>query len=119
MANETRILADFVVGLRFEHLPPEVVARAERLVLDFLGNIARGGAEADSSPPLRATLARLGLDGPGLATVVGSTQRYAPPIAALLNGVYGHSLDFDDTHAASSLHPSAPVVPAALAAAEL
>src|SRR5690606_40306027 len=28
----------------------------------------------------------------------------------------GHSLDFDDTHADSSLHPSAPVVPAALAA---
>ncbi len=119
MANETRILADFVVGLRFEHLPPAVVARAERLVLDFLGNIARGGAEAESSPSLRATLARLGLDGPGIATVVGSTRGYAPPIAALLNGVYGHSLDFDDTHAASSLHPSAPVVPAALAAAEL
>ncbi len=119
MANETRILADFVTGLRFDHLPPDVVARAERLVLDFLGNIARGGAEAESSPPLRATLARLGLDGPGIATVVGSTRRYAPPIAALLNGVYGHSLDFDDTHAASSLHPSAPVVPAALAAAEL
>jgi len=36
-----------------------------------------------------------------------------------LNGTFGHSLDFDDTHSDSSLHPSAPVVPAALAAAEL
>ncbi len=119
MANETHTLAAFVAGLCFEHLPPEVVARAERLVLDYLGNIARGGVEAESSPVLRATLARLGLDGPGTATVVGSARRYAPPIAALLNGVYGHSLDFDDTHAAASLHPSAPVVSAALAAAEM
>ena len=39
--------------------------------------------------------------------------------AALLNGTLAHSLDFDDTHAPGSLHPSAPVVPAALAAAEM
>ncbi|WP_029005852.1 MmgE/PrpD family protein [Azorhizobium doebereinerae] len=119
MAHETRTLAAFAASLAFEHLPPEVVARAERLVLDYLGNIVRGGAEADSSAPLRQTLARLGLDGPGAATVAGSGRTYAPPVAALLNGVYGHSLDFDDTHAASSLHPSAPVVSAALAAAEM
>jgi 2-methylcitrate dehydratase PrpD len=30
-----------------------------------------------------------------------------------------HSLDFDDTHAAGSLHPGAPVIPAALAAGEM
>ena len=30
-----------------------------------------------------------------------------------------HSLDFDDTHARASLHTSAPIVPAALAAAEM
>ena len=39
--------------------------------------------------------------------------------AALLNGAFAHSLDFDDTHAAGTLHPGAPVIPAALAAAEL
>jgi 2-methylcitrate dehydratase PrpD len=40
-------------------------------------------------------------------------------VAALLNGALGHSLDFDDTHADSSLHPSAPVVPAAFAVGEM
>ena len=40
-------------------------------------------------------------------------------MAALLNGALGHSLDFDDTHADSSLHPSAPVVPAAFAVGEM
>src|SRR5690606_20530059 len=38
---------------------------------------------------------------------------------ALVNGTTAHSLDFDDTHAAGTLHPGAPVIPAALAAAEM
>jgi 2-methylcitrate dehydratase PrpD len=37
----------------------------------------------------------------------------------MLNGTLAHSLDFDDTHAPGSLHPSAPIVPAAFAAAEM
>jgi 2-methylcitrate dehydratase PrpD len=40
------------------------------------------------------------------------------PSAALVNGTLAHALDFDDTHVPSILHPSASVVPAALAAAE-
>jgi 2-methylcitrate dehydratase PrpD len=35
--------------------------------------------------------------------------------AALLNGTLAHAMDFDDTHLPSVLHPSASVVPAALA----
>ncbi|MGA0565623.1 MmgE/PrpD family protein [Ancylobacter sp. VNQ12] len=119
MADETNRLATYVAELSFEELPAEVVARTERLILDFVGNVARGGAEADSSPSVLAMLARLGLDGPGDCTVIGSPRSYSPSVAALLNGTFGHSLDFDDTHAASSLHPSAPVVSAALAAAEM
>ncbi len=38
--------------------------------------------------------------------------------AAFVNGVLAHSLDFDDTHLPSILHPSACVIPAALAVAE-
>ena len=118
MANETKQLAEYVAGLAFEALPGEVVTRAERLILDFFGNAARG-AEAESSPSVLSMLSRLGLGGPGASTVIGAPRPYAAPAAALLNGTFGHSLDFDDTHAASSLHPSAPVVPAALAAAEM
>jgi Holliday junction DNA helicase RuvA len=36
-----------------------------------------------------------------------------------MNGTLAHSLDYDDTHLPSVLHPSAAVVPAALAAAEI
>ena len=49
----------------------------------------------------------------------GDSKTWTPAVAALLNGALGHSLDFDDTHADSSLHPSAPVVPAAFAVGEM
>lgn len=119
MAHETRTLAEYVAGLDYDDLPPEVPQRAKLLLIDFAGSIVRAGHEADSTPSVLAALADLQLDGPGLANVIGLPRRYAPPVAALLNGILGHSLDFDDTHADSSLHPSAPVVSAALAAAEM
>jgi 2-methylcitrate dehydratase PrpD len=45
-------------------------------------------------------------------------ERYPAAAAALVNGTLAHSLDFDDTHLPSVLHPSSSVVPAALATAE-
>ena len=119
MANETFTLAAFASGLGLADIPPEAAERAKALSLDLLASAVRARAEAESTPAVLAMLARLGLDGEGACTVMGDRRGYAPPVAALLNGVLGHSLDFDDTHAESSLHPSAPVVPAALAAGEL
>jgi len=57
--------------------------------------------------------------GNGAATGFGRADLLPAPSAALLNGTLAHSLDFDDTHLPSVLHPSSSVVPAALAAAEL
>ncbi len=48
-------------------------------------------------------------------SVIGFADRLPPASAAFVNGVLAHSLDFDDTHLPSVLHPSASVVPAALA----
>ena len=55
---------------------------------------------------------------PRQATASASPSGSPPRRPRSLNGVLAHSLDFDDTHLPSVLHPSAPVVPAALAAAE-
>jgi 2-methylcitrate dehydratase PrpD len=119
MAQETATLAGYVASLKFENIPPEVRQRAKSLTLDFLGSAIRARRDAESTPPLFDMLETLGLDTKGSSTVFGDTRTWSPPIAALLNGALGHSLDFDDTHADSSLHPSAPVVPAALAVGEL
>jgi 2-methylcitrate dehydratase PrpD len=119
MADETATLAAYVAGLKFEDIPHEVLERAKILTLDFLGSAVRARRDAESTPALLKMLRELALDGKGEVTVFGDNRRWTPAVAALLNGALGHSLDFDDTHADSSLHPSAPVVPAAFAVGEL
>ena len=52
------------------------------------------------------------------ATAIGSEHPMSAAEAAFVNGVLAHSLDYDDTHLPSILHPSASVVPASLAVAE-
>ncbi|HJP22069.1 MAG TPA: MmgE/PrpD family protein [Alphaproteobacteria bacterium] len=118
MSDVTRQLCRHAANLDYAALPAEVRGRARVLLLDLLGNIVCAAHEAESSPSLFAAVESLGL-GRGSATVAGVGGGYAPPAAALLNGALGHSLDFDDTHAAASLHPGATVIPAALAACEM
>src|SRR5690349_24893194 len=119
MAHETETLAGYVAELTFEDIPPEVLERAKVLTLDFLGSAIRARRDAESTPSLLKMLEALALDGKGDSTVFGDNKTWTPAVAALLNGALGHSLDFDDTHADSSLHPSAPVVPAAFAVGEM
>ena len=113
----TARLAAFAAQTQTQAIPSEVQARALALTTDFAGSAIRAAQDCDSSAVILRMTERLGLAGEGPCTVLGLPRRYGGAAAALLNGDFGHSLDFDDTHADSSLHPSAPVVPAALAAA--
>ena len=114
----TAELAQFTADIRLDRLPPEVVQRTRFLVLDLVGNIVRGRHDAESTPSLLAAARAMGLAA-GSSGVFGDAARYTPAGAAFLNGALAHTLDFDDTHAAGTLHPGAPVIPAALAAGEM
>lgn len=114
----TSDLAAYCAGLQLDALPPEVITRAKFLVLDLVGNIVRARHDAESTPALLAATRALGLAS-GNTGVFADAARYTPAGAAFLNAALAHSLDFDDTHAAGSLHPGAPVIPAALAAGEM
>jgi 2-methylcitrate dehydratase PrpD len=88
-------------------------------VLDWFGVVIGGAAHADSTPALFEGSGLAGVDaGDGTATVLPTGERVSPDTAALVNGTLAHSLDFDDTHLGSSLHPGAPSIAAALATAE-
>lgn len=119
MIKITDVLSSYVAQLKYSDLPEAVPMRAKSLFTDFAGSIIRAGQEADSTASILGMLKRLGMDAPGDSIVFGMPRGYSPATAALLNGAFGHSLDFDDTHADSSLHPSAPVIPAAYAAAQM
>src|SRR6202453_4348091 len=114
----TSQLADFCADIKLSALPPEVVLRARFLVLDLVGNIVRARHDAESTPSFVSTVRAMGM-ATGNSGVFGDAARYTPAGAAFLNGALAHSLDFDDTHAPGSLHPGAPVIPAALAPGEM
>lgn len=110
-------LASFVSAIDADDLPEAAVERLKQCLLDFVGLTAFAGARSESSEAIRGGVASLSA-GHGTGTVVGDARGYAYPYAALLNGAFAHSLDFDDTNIYGSLHPGAPVIPAALAVAE-
>ena len=118
MTGITRQLAEFAAELSYDDLPAEVVQRTKLLIYDITGVMVRARHDAESTKSMIAAVERLGLAS-GECSVFGDRRAYAPTAAALVNGTLAHSLDFDDTHAAASLHSSAPIVPAALAAAEM
>ncbi len=114
----TTDLARFGAAVAVPGLPREVVNRARVLVLDLIGSIVRARHDAESTQPMLGAARALGL-GAGHAGVFGDPCRWIPAGAAFLNAAFAHSLDFDDTHAAASVHPGAVVIPAALAAGEM
>lgn len=95
---------------------PDAVAHSVRQrVLDVLG-LCVAAVPLPTSAAVAGLVAHQG--GVQEATAIGLPQRVPASQAAFVNGVLGHSLDFDDTHLPSVLHPSSAVVPAALAAAQ-
>jgi 2-methylcitrate dehydratase PrpD len=95
---------------------PEPVAQAA--LLHFVDALGVGLAAAGSAvgTPYRNATSALATGGP--SSVFGSAAGAAPADAALLNGGYMHSLEFDDTHTGSIMHGSSVIASAALAAAE-
>ncbi|GAA2730736.1 MmgE/PrpD family protein [Actinocorallia aurantiaca] len=118
--TQVQTLAEFAVGCRDEGIPSEVAQDVSERVLDVVGNCLAGRAEETSeTDPGNAVLSTVrGWGEGGTAEVLGTGLTLPSPNAALVNGTYAHALDFDDTHLPSVLHPSASVVPAALAVAQ-
>jgi 2-methylcitrate dehydratase PrpD len=115
-----RLLADFAISCRDEGIPGPIADDVVHRILDVVGNCLAGRAESEGAFAPDAAVLRVltGWGGVPEAAVLGSADRLPAPSAALANGTFAHLLDFDDTHLPSVLHPSASVVPAALAVTE-
>jgi 2-methylcitrate dehydratase PrpD len=108
-------LASFAAETFADGPPADVAASVRQRVLDVLGLCVA----AQALPTSQAILAHAEEQGGrGQASAIGLGERVPAASAAFVNGVLAHSLDYDDTHLPSVLHPSASVVPAALAAGE-
>jgi len=108
-------LSAFTAALTYAALPEQVVASIKTRTMDTLG-ICLAALKLDTSQMALRMAAQWG--GPEEAKAVGHSRRLPSSSAAFVNGILAHSLDFDDTHLPSILHPSASLVPATLAVGE-
>jgi len=94
--------------------PPDARRAAARALLDTVGVALAGAAEPAARAVQRVVEATV-----GSCTVLGVATRATAADAALANGTAAHALDYDDMCFVSLAHPSAPLVAASLAAAEI
>ena len=112
----TARLAAFAAQVHWDDLPESARVAARRTAVNVIA-LSVGAAESAAADALVGAAGDLGQHGP--ARILGRPERLAPAWAAWVNGLTAHLEDFDDTYLSCILHPGAPIVPAALAVAEL
>ena len=112
----TESLAQHVVATRWDDIPAQVRHQAKRSLMNFFA-VALAGCRTGPVETALRSLAEF--SGGRQVTVVGRTERLDALSAAFLNAAGANVHDFCDTHVRTVIHPTAPVVPALLAYAEL
>ena len=98
------IFANYAVDLKYEDLPPEVVLRVKRVMIDTIG-CAIGGYSAE--PSQIAVKLAAGTSATHGATVLVRGIKTNPGLAAFANGVMIRYMDFNDGYIGiGSGHPS-------------
>lgn len=116
MVPLTRIIGEFVSDLRFAAIPPAAVHSVCHGFTDAAACMIAGRG----APVVAAIRSVVGEAETGAARLLFSAARATAPLAALVNGTAAHALDYDDIGiGAHPAHPSAVMVPAILAEAEM
>lgn len=108
-------LAEYSVLERTRTLPARVLHHARRAVIDWFACLLPGSIEA---PAIRLAEALSDEIGFGRAHIYGTALQAPIRTAALINGTASHTIEFDDIFRDALYHPGAPVISAALAAAQ-
>ncbi|XP_069049661.1 cis-aconitate decarboxylase-like isoform X1 [Lepisosteus oculatus] len=113
----TASFGGFIQAVQPEQLTQTVLRRSKRMVLDSLGVGLLGSTTQVFELALQHCQHMYAPD--DISSVYGRSQtRLSPTLAAFVNGVAVHSMDFDDTwHPAT--HPSGAVLPALLAVSDM
>jgi len=111
----TRRIADYVVSTQLEDFPPDGIQAAKGAIMDCLGCALAGSRE-----PLADILSEFvqANGGGASASVIGRGFKTTAADAAQVNGAISHALDYDDITRALKGHPTAVLMPPALALAE-
>ncbi|MGB8744312.1 MAG: MmgE/PrpD family protein, partial [Xanthobacteraceae bacterium] len=125
MAGETKRLAEFATALRYEDIPEPVIAITKACLIDavavalFGSGLPWGKSVADFAFHVGESAGGYS-NGKGASTVLSpALRRVSAPAAALANGTFAHSFEFDNLRQPSvGVHPGSTASLAALAVAE-
>lgn len=112
----TRNITDYIVNMKYEALPKEVVRKTKIHILDILGVMFPASTLERGCIALEGIAKDVG--GKEESTLVGFGGKVPCWMAAFVNGSLCHPLDYDDTIDEFTNHPSGHAFPAALAVAE-
>ncbi len=109
----SQVIAEFIVNFDLKAVPQAAVDRARVALIDTIGVMLAGSHEEVSH--LAAEMVKAEAS-PPQATVVGTSLRASPQLAALANGVASHAMDYDFTFMRAQA--VAALIPAILPVAE-
>ena len=108
-----QVLAEFIVAFDLKQVPADVVELARLGFIDTVGVAIAGSHEEVAH--IAAEMVKAEGSAPQ-CTIIGSSVRASPQLAALANGVSSHAMDYDLSFISGQA--AAPVIPAILAVAE-
>ena len=108
-------ITEFVLNLKYEDIPPEVIDYAKLLLIDSLG-CAEAAIDEPHAKQLFEAISKK--DSHDEARLWGSDIMVDLDDAVIYNGSLIHGLDYDDTHALAITHPSSSVATAGLTIGE-
>src|SRR5262249_61083344 len=88
-------------------LPPGAIEKSKKAIADTFAVIL-AGAGSEVAEPLRRYVETAGES--GASPILGTGTTAGAEMAALVNGTFGHALDFDDVLSMMPAHPSAVIV---------
>ncbi len=109
-------IAQRITAMRYDTLPAEAVHWAKVAIIDTFA-CALAGANEDATRIAEKVAATYGGAGPAL--LWGTNRRLSALDAAIVNGVAGHALDYDDVNNTIGGHPSVPILPAIIGLGEM
>ncbi|MEQ1772963.1 MAG: MmgE/PrpD family protein [Burkholderiales bacterium] len=108
----TATIAEFIVNTHTADFPAGSDEKAIKVIADTFAVIL-AGVSSEVAEPLQRYLAMAGES--GASPILGTGRTASPETAALINGTYGHSLDYDDVLSMMPAHPSAVILSTLLA----
>jgi 2-methylcitrate dehydratase PrpD len=105
----TAAIAEFIANAKASDFPPGSDQKAIKVIADTFAVIL-AGVSSEVAEPLQRYLDAA--HEPGASPIFGTGVTATAEIAAMINGAYGHALDYDDVLSMMPAHPSAVILAA-------